>query len=92
MRWKERFLVPDWRVKDITGASFAGFYYVCVSTPDPEMGTDWDKPATMSGYYFHQNSDPYQKLSLVHVSDGSDWDDPDDGSACAQGSQGWEWR
>ncbi|PWN28352.1 hypothetical protein BDZ90DRAFT_207099, partial [Jaminaea rosea] len=30
MRWKERFLVPDWRVRDIHGASFAGFYYVCV--------------------------------------------------------------
>lgn len=30
MRWKERFLVPDYRVRDINGASFAGFYYVCV--------------------------------------------------------------
>ncbi|KIY43561.1 hypothetical protein FISHEDRAFT_28320, partial [Fistulina hepatica ATCC 64428] len=30
MRWKERFLVPDHRVHDINGASFAGFYYVCV--------------------------------------------------------------
>ena len=24
MRWKERFLVPDHRVQDISGASFAG--------------------------------------------------------------------
>jgi hypothetical protein len=24
MRWKERFLVPDHRVQDVTGASFAG--------------------------------------------------------------------
>ena len=24
MRWKERFLVPDHRVQDINGASFAG--------------------------------------------------------------------
>jgi hypothetical protein len=24
MRWKERFLVPDHRVMDVTGASFAG--------------------------------------------------------------------
>lgn len=24
MRWKERFLVPDHRVRDINGASFAG--------------------------------------------------------------------
>lgn len=32
MRWKERFLVPDHRVpeRDIQGASYAGFYYVCV--------------------------------------------------------------
>jgi len=26
MRWKERFLVPDHRVKDINGASFAGTF------------------------------------------------------------------
>ncbi|EPQ58319.1 hypothetical protein GLOTRDRAFT_57197 [Gloeophyllum trabeum ATCC 11539] len=125
MRWKERFLVPDHRVQDITGASFAGFYYVCVdfnpqpnhptSRPgpqqmplSPESETDIlrakvDSPprvmhrdskegsgrrskssrrsmsrglrsgprpaATMSGYYFHQNSEPYQQLSLVHVPD-----------------------
>ncbi|KAG8760756.1 hypothetical protein FRC14_002052 [Serendipita sp. 396] len=30
MRWKERFLVPDHRVKTINGASFAGFYYICL--------------------------------------------------------------
>lgn len=34
MRWKERFLVPDWKVRDITGASFAGFYYVCAEFGD----------------------------------------------------------
>ncbi|CAO1624840.1 unnamed protein product [Jaminaea pallidilutea] len=34
MRWKERFLVPDWRVRDIHGASFAGFYYVCAEFGD----------------------------------------------------------
>lgn len=27
MRWKERFLVPDHRVEDISGASFAGLHY-----------------------------------------------------------------
>jgi len=140
MRWKERFLVPDHRVQDINGASFAGrsfpvsigqirlrpakpipgFYYVCVdfnqqpqtpaSNPMPliretdDMNTDETpdvasepveivaKPesprrsrrrsieregrfqrgmsrsssrsgpgplvATMSGFYFHQNSEP----------------------------------
>jgi len=29
MRWKEYFLVPDHKVKTITGASFEGFYYIC---------------------------------------------------------------
>jgi glucose-induced degradation protein 4 len=129
MRWKERFLVPDHRVQDINGASFAGnylnlisehgfsicstawlgFYYVCVdfnshaqTTPtsarqaasqqtsvvreEPEgsppqvsmapklepMPTDNTNSyrsssigtrsapgvATMSGFYFHQNSEP----------------------------------
>lgn len=24
-------------------------------------------PATMTGFYFHQNSEPYQQLSLTHV-------------------------
>lgn len=27
MRWKERFLVPDHRVRDINGASFAGMLF-----------------------------------------------------------------
>jgi glucose-induced degradation protein 4 len=127
MRWKERFLVPDHRVQDINGASFAGsslltlsrvyflnpsqpgFYYVCVDfNPHPPSSTsptrqsstireDPDSPppptpkaeslsnirgsgfheensnphhapslgtrsgpgvATMSGFYFHQNSEP----------------------------------
>lgn len=34
MRWKERFLVPDAKIRDISGASFAGFYYVCVEFGD----------------------------------------------------------
>ena len=125
MRWKERFLVPDHRVQDINGASFAGktlypyflaqhdnttiivlgFYYVCVdfnpqasissttsasqSAPSEE-GIHSSQPmnstkgegrqrsrrdssvrrrdasptplsapvATMSGFYYHQNSEP----------------------------------
>ncbi|KAF9265496.1 hypothetical protein L218DRAFT_860251, partial [Marasmius fiardii PR-910] len=117
MRWKERFLVPDHRVQDISGASFAGFYYVCVDfnpstsklsehepmplTPENgevDVGTLATSPpkveptrrrrdssarrrgrstsatrphtapvATMSGFYYHQNSEPYQQLSLCHV-------------------------
>ncbi|KAG6851241.1 hypothetical protein H0H93_011677 [Arthromyces matolae] len=36
MRWKERFLVPNHRVSEINGASFAGFYYICVDfNPSP---------------------------------------------------------
>ncbi|KAJ7097804.1 vacuolar import and degradation protein-domain-containing protein [Mycena belliarum] len=105
MRWKERFLVPDHRVQDINGASFAGFYYVCVDfnpapthaepeedepatepdeaivpqpTPAPPAKPRRDstvrralsagpRPALMSGFYFHQNSEPYQQLTLSHL-------------------------
>ncbi|KAF8077840.1 vacuolar import and degradation protein-domain-containing protein [Lyophyllum atratum] len=35
MRWKERFLVPNHRVAEINGASFAGFYYICVDFNPP---------------------------------------------------------
>ncbi|KAJ7109510.1 vacuolar import and degradation protein-domain-containing protein [Mycena epipterygia] len=95
MRWKERFLVPDHRVQDINGASFAGFYYVCVDfnpAPAHDEGADpqpdeapmspakprrdssvrralstGPRPALMSGFYFHQNSEPYQQLTLSHL-------------------------
>ncbi|KAJ7046932.1 vacuolar import and degradation protein-domain-containing protein [Mycena alexandri] len=102
MRWKERFLVPDHRVQDINGASFAGFYYVCVDfNPAPTQPEDAEaeaeadeaitasppskphsrrrdssvrralssgpRPALMSGFYFHQNSEPYQQLTLSHI-------------------------
>ncbi|KAG8923924.1 hypothetical protein FRC00_005687 [Tulasnella sp. 408] len=91
MRWKERFLVPDWKVRDINGASFAGFYYVCVefnpgrgSSPTAPSFADDDDfptlgspvspvksrssgPATMTGFYYHADSEPYQQLSLAHV-------------------------
>ncbi|TFK30128.1 hypothetical protein FA15DRAFT_609258 [Coprinopsis marcescibilis] len=106
MRWKERFLVPDHLVYDINGASFAGFYYVCVDfnsqsggvteEDETETSTSIDdnqearrrrassaagrrsksRPrlaplpppvATMSGFYYHQNSEPYQQLSLTHM-------------------------
>jgi len=122
MRWKEKFVVPDHRVQDINGASFAGFYYVCVDfnpqhtqhsqqPPLPTSPEDADLPslsptttakpdafprarresvtrgarqmgrsssrsaapysnvAKMSGFYFHQNSEPYQELDLNHVAE-----------------------
>ncbi|KAG8897789.1 hypothetical protein FRB99_007918 [Tulasnella sp. 403] len=97
MRWKERFLVPDWKVKDVNGASFAGFYYVCVefnpsgrastcssaypNAPSFDDNDDFPTlgapasapksrsagPATMTGFYYHADSEPYQQLSLTHI-------------------------
>ncbi|KAK5110334.1 hypothetical protein LTR62_006042 [Meristemomyces frigidus] len=60
MRWKEYFLVPDHRVKTITGASFEGFYYICFGQGDGKV----------SGIYYHAKSEKYQQLELVHVGDG----------------------
>ncbi|QIX02405.1 hypothetical protein AMS68_007922 [Peltaster fructicola] len=59
MRWKEYFLVPDHRVKTITGASFEGFYYICFNQCDGQV----------SGIYFHAKSEKYQQLELQHVED-----------------------
>ncbi|KAI9839933.1 MAG: hypothetical protein M1819_000125 [Sarea resinae] len=47
MRWKEYFLVPDHRVRTISGASFEGFYYICFNQV---LGT-------VSGIYFHAKSE-----------------------------------
>ncbi|CAK4032231.1 Hypothetical predicted protein [Lecanosticta acicola] len=59
MRWKEYFLVPDHRVKTITGASFEGFYYICFNQCS----------GNVSGIYFHAKSEKYQQLELQHVED-----------------------
>ena len=47
MRWKEYFLVPDHRVRTISGASFEGFYYICFNQVN----------GTVSGIYFHSKSE-----------------------------------
>lgn len=47
MRWKEYFLVPDHKVKTITGASFEGFYYIAF---DQCSGG-------VTGIYFHAKSE-----------------------------------
>jgi len=60
MRWKEYFLVPDHRVKTISGASFEGFYYICFNQCD----------GSVSGIYFHAKSEKYQQLDLKHMPDG----------------------
>lgn len=49
MRWKEHFLVPDHRVRTISGASFEGFYYICFNQIQ----------GTVSGIYFHAKSEKY---------------------------------
>lgn len=82
MRWKESFLVPDHRVREIMGASFEGFYYICFN----------QVAGTVSGIYFHAKSEKcvalfrsfhfsvsspdanelcfrYQQLELTHVAD-----------------------
>ncbi|KAF3158937.1 hypothetical protein TWF225_003351 [Orbilia oligospora] len=59
MRWKEYFLVPNHRVKELTGASFDGFYYICFSQVTGDV----------SGIYFHSNSEKWQQLELKHVPD-----------------------
>ncbi|KAG0365008.1 vacuolar import and degradation protein-domain-containing protein [Gamsiella multidivaricata] len=59
MRWKEHFLVPDHHVEGITGASFAGFYYICYNKVTGEI----------DGYYFHRSSEKFQNLMLTHIQD-----------------------
>ncbi|KAL5018541.1 hypothetical protein ScPMuIL_004263 [Solemya velum] len=61
MRWKEHFLVPDHTIKDISGASFAGFYYICFQK----------STATIEGYYYHRSSEWFQSLNLTHVMENS---------------------
>ncbi|XP_032823031.1 glucose-induced degradation protein 4 homolog [Petromyzon marinus] len=61
MRWKEHFLVPDHKIKDINGASFAGFYYICFQK----------SAATIEGYYYHRSSEWFQSLTLTHVTEHS---------------------
>ncbi|KAM7386799.1 hypothetical protein PAMA_009429 [Pampus argenteus] len=58
---KEQFLVPDHTIKDISGASFAGFYYICFQK----------STATIEGYYYHRSSEWYQSLNLSHVQEHS---------------------
>lgn len=63
MRWKEKFLVPDWKVDNLQGASYAGFYYISF---DQETGE-------ILGFYFHNKSDKFQQLSLTHMADSGAW-------------------
>lgn len=42
MRWKEKFVLPDHKVKNIHGASFAGFYYVLLDFSAPLSSPSFD--------------------------------------------------
>lgn len=59
MRWKEYFLIPDHKVRTISGASFEGFYYICFNQVS----------GAVSGIYFHGKSEKHQQLELKYVQD-----------------------
>ncbi|KAF9299030.1 GID complex subunit 4, VID24 [Linnemannia elongata] len=61
MRWKEHFLVPDHQVQGISGASFAGFYYICYSKATGHI----------SGFYYHHSSEKFQQLLLAPIQERS---------------------
>lgn len=61
MRWKELFLVPDYRLRTIDGASFAGFYYICFCLSTKQV----------IGYYYHLRSELFQELKLQWVPEHS---------------------
>lgn len=54
MRWKERFLVPMNAHRSLEGASYDGFYYICL-----DVGK-----GNMDGYYYHTSTSEYQRLCL----------------------------
>ena len=45
--FQEQFLVPDHTVTDISGASFAGFYYISFQK----------STSSIEGYYYHKSSE-----------------------------------
>uniref|UniRef100_A0A915B2A8 Uncharacterized protein n=1 Tax=Parascaris univalens TaxID=6257 RepID=A0A915B2A8_PARUN len=57
MRWKEHYLVDESSSREVTGASFAGFYYIALDEVKGEI----------MGFYYHRQSEMYQLLSLKHV-------------------------
>ncbi|TPX56309.1 hypothetical protein PhCBS80983_g04632 [Powellomyces hirtus] len=73
MRWKEHFLVPDHRIKAISGASFAGFYYIAYQKSTGTItGLYFDRDLLNDATFLfslgqHHNSEWFQHLSLKHV-------------------------
>ncbi|KAG8533330.1 uncharacterized protein KY384_002113 [Bacidia gigantensis] len=70
MRWKEKFLVPDHRVKEISGASFEGFYYICFN----------QVAGIINGIYYHSKTDTNQNNRVQNLD--LDWV-PDSGCYAA---------
>lgn len=67
MRWKEEFLLPDARVRQIKGASFEGFYYIVLNIGNLHK---INLPVgSINGLYYHKSSEKFQSLSLSHVED-----------------------
>lgn len=58
MRWKEHFLVPDHTIRDISGASFAGFYYICFQK----------STSSIEGYYYHRSSEWWENYHDLAIS------------------------
>lgn len=75
MRWKEEFLLPDLRIKQLKNASFEGFYYVVLNIGGGASNNSGDCfssriiPGTISGLYYHTQNDKFQLLSLRYVED-----------------------
>ncbi|KAA0197532.1 Glucose induced degradation protein 4 [Fasciolopsis buskii] len=57
MRWKEKFALP--RVKEVDGASYAGFYYIGFNKWNGEI----------FGYYYHVDCEKFQSLQLTYKPD-----------------------
>ncbi|KAK6459671.1 vacuolar import and degradation protein-domain-containing protein [Scheffersomyces xylosifermentans] len=77
MRWKEKFLLPDSRIKQISGASFEGFYYIVLNiggmgnptNSNPLSFSNSISPGSISGLYYHKSSEKFQSLNLRYVED-----------------------
>lgn len=68
MRWKEEFLLPDSRIKEIKGASFEGFYYIVLNVGNLSKS---NLPiGTINGLYYHRSSEKFQSLTLTNIDEG----------------------
>ncbi len=67
MRWKERFLVPDHRVRDINGASFAGFYYLQIDFDPPSTPSTWKRSPSVTTTALSGRPDPRLRRASTRV-------------------------